>query len=198
MSKRLALLTVITLACTVGMVHADGNANFVLGARALDEDDWEPVEDQGVFGVNVDLGRDPWPVWIDLGFHVSAAEEDFRDPFFFGGHVDLTATLAEFSVGVVKTWRVSGGNVRPFAGGGLAAVTAEVEFDGPGFGDVDEDDTSGAIYGRGGVYWRIGSRFNLGVDARILMGSDFDIGGVDFEADYFQIGVLVGWGWPAE
>ena len=168
---------------------AEGNANFVLGGRWLDEDEWEPVEEQGVFGVTVDFGKESWPINLAAGFMVSGSEEDF-------GAVDIEGSITEFSFGVLKTWKE--GTIRPFVGGGLALVEAEIEVDGPGGASASDDDNSGAIYGQGGVYWRIGPRFNIGGDVRVLLGSDVEIGGVDREADYFQIGLLLGWGWPAE
>ncbi len=179
---------VLALVAAATPALADGNANFVLGGRAFDENDWEPVDEHGVFGVTVDFGQDDWPINLAAGFMASGSEED-------EGVFDLTATVAELSFGVLKTWKE--GSVRPFVGGGLAAVAAELEIEGPG-GDVSADDTSGAIYAQGGVYWRIGSRFNIGGDVRVLFGSDFEEDGVEADADYFQIGLLLGWGWPPE
>lgn len=197
MIKRIALLGFLVLVAAPLPVHAEGNANFVLGIRQFDENDWEPVEDQEVFGVDVDFGEPGWPINLDIGFHVSSDEDDLTDGFFLGD-VDLKVTVSEISFGVVKTWKTGTGQVRPFIGGGGSVIKAEAEFDTPGLGSFDEDDTTFALYGRGGVYWRIGSRFNIGLDGRILGGSDFEIEGIDFDASYFQVGLLLGWGWPAE
>ena len=166
---------------------AEGNANFVLGGRWLDEDEWEPVEEQGVFGVTVDFGKASWPVHLAAGFMVSSKDED-------EGAVDITGTVSELSFGVLKLWEE--GNVHPYVGGGLAAVSGEVEVEGPG-GDASADASSGAIYAQGGVFWRIGRRFNIGGDVRVLFGSDLEDDGFERDADYFQLGLLLGWGWPA-
>lgn len=199
MNKRIALIGLLALCAVPAASYADGNANFIFGIRQFDENDWDPVEDQGVFGVDVDFGEPEWPIGLDIGFHVSSAEEDLVNNFFFLGDVDLKVTVSEVSFGVLKTWKTGKGEVRPFLGGGGSVIKLEAEFDSTGIGnDFDEDDTTFALYGRGGVYWRIGSRFNIGVDARFLGGNDFEIEGIDFDASYFQVGLLLGWGWPAE
>jgi hypothetical protein len=187
----LALLLVATPALAGG-----GNANFLLGQRSLDtgEDEAEDIEEQPVFGVSVDFNPSDWPISWAIGFYVSTEEEDFD----FGGGFSGTATasLAELSFGVLKGWEVGGGNTRPFVGGGLTAVmvTLELDVDGSSAG-FDEDDTSPALYGEGGVYWRVGSAFNIGVGGRIVLGTDFEIDGDSFEADYIQGGLILGWGW---
>ena len=187
----LGLMLILAMAAAATPALAEGNANFVLGLRWLDEDDWEPVEEQGVFGVTVDFGKNDWPVNLAAGLMISGKEEDV-------GALDLTGTISELSFGVLKTWeKGSDGKTRPFFGGGLSFLSAEIEIDGPG-GSVSEDDNSGAIYAQGGVYWRIGSRFNIGGDVRVLFGSDLEALGIEGDADYFQLGLLLGWGWPAE
>jgi hypothetical protein len=191
----MALLALLLVASPA--LAGPGNANFLLGQRSLDtgEDDTEDIEEQPVFGVSVDFNPSDWPISWVIGFYVSSEEEDFD----FGGGFEGTATasLAELSFGVLKGWEVGGGNTRPFVGGGLTAVsvTLELEFDPSGLPDIDEDDTSPALYGEGGVYWRVGSAFNIGVGGRIVLGTDFDIEGESFEADYIQGGLILGWGW---
>jgi len=185
-------MLILAMAAATSPAFAEGNANFVLGGRWLGEDDWEPVEEQGVIGVTVDFGKDDWPVNLAAGLMLSAKEEEV-------GPFDVTGSIAELSFGVLKTWKKgSDGRVRPFAGGGLSFLTAEIDVDVPGGGSASEDDSSGAIYGQGGVYWRIGSRFNIGGDVRISFGSDLEAAGIEGDADYFQLGLLLGWGWPAE
>jgi len=170
---------------------AGGNANFVLGGRALDEDFWSPVDSQAVVGVTVDFGREGWPVHLETGIQGSADDDDLFDV----GLVKLTGSVAELSFGVNKTWKPKG-NVRPFLGGGLASVTARLEAETP-LGDVDDEDTSGGVYVHGGVFWRLGERFNIGLDGRILVGTDITLFGAEGDADYAQFGLVLGWGWPA-
>ena len=39
-----------------------------LGAKALDEDDWEPAEEQDEGGIGVDFKQQSWPVSIAIDF----------------------------------------------------------------------------------------------------------------------------------
>jgi hypothetical protein len=48
----------------------------------------------------------------------------------------------------------------------------------------------------GGIYWRLGSRFNIGLAARYSSAS-VELFGVDVEAGGPMYGMLLGWGWPA-
>ena len=167
---------------------AGGNANFILGSRGLDKDFWEPVNGQFATGVTVDFGKMEWPIHLETGIMVSVGyEEDFLA-------ADITGSVSELFFGVNKTWEM--GVTRPFIGGGLAAVGAGYEIDGPG-GTIDDDDGAGGVYFHGGVYWRLKSRFNIGIDGRFLVGTDVTLFGVEGDADYLQLGMILGWGWPA-
>ncbi len=168
---------------------AGGNANFVLGIRGLDEDFWDPVNGQAVIGATVDFGKEAWPVHLETGIQISVgAEENFI------GTADVAGAVTEVDFGVNKTW-VTKSSMRPYIGGGLAAVGAHITIDTPG-GDIDDDDSTGGLYFHGGVYWRIGSRFNIGVDGRFLVGTDVTLFGEEGDADYVQLGMVLGWGWP--
>jgi len=187
----LALITCATPAL------ADGNANFVLGARSLDEDFWTPTDSQAVFGVTVDFGGPQWPVNLAIGYYSSYDKDTaLVDVGPVPSTADLEGSVGELSFGVLKTWKK--GNVRPFLGGGASFVEATGKFSAPGgFSDDDSSGSAGA-YVEGGVYWRLARRLNIGLHARIVGGSDVTLFGVDGNADYGQFGFLVGWGWPGE
>jgi len=182
----------LTIACLIGTsVSFAGNVNFVVGQRSLDEDDWAPVEDQDLIGVNVSFGAESWPISLVAGFHRSEDDQAFFDPFF--GPVSLDVETTELSFGVMKIWDQYP-TTRPFIGGGLSLIEADVEGTVFGF-TASDDDNSEAFYINGGVFWRIGERFNIGVDVRLLFGSDIDIAGVSADVDYEQFGLILGWGW---
>ena len=65
----IGLFSILTMAAAAQPALAGGNANFLFGLRALDEDDWEPIEEQGVFGVTVDCevsGTAPVAATVDV------------------------------------------------------------------------------------------------------------------------------------
>lgn len=186
--RKLILAFAMILLATPAL--AGGNANFVLGKRGLDKDFWTPANGQAVLGVQVDFGKMSWPIHLETGIQVSVGgQEDFI------GTADVYGSVAEVDFGVNKTW-VTKGSVRPFIGGGLATVGASFVIEAPG-GDIDDDDSSGGAYFHGGVYWRIGRRFNIGIDGRLLAGTKITFFGEEGDADYLQVGMILGWGWPA-
>lgn len=186
---------------------AGGNASFTLGARQLqDEETFDQADSQSLFGVTVDFGPADWPVAWAVGYYFSVAEEDVALDVEVGGapavlEGSATSAVGELSFGVRKTWRP--GKLRPFIEGGLAAVIVGMDVDTPK-GSVDDSDAGAGAYAQAGVFWRLGSRFNLGINARALFGSEIDLSDgfsstfEDGNADYVSGGLVLGWGWPAE
>jgi len=167
-------VTVFLLTLMTAPALAGGNANFVLGSRSLDKGFWEPTEDQTFFGVTVDFGKEAWPIQLAIGAYGSVSDESL-------GPFDIKGKVTELSFGVLKVWHLKGGG-RPYVGGGLSAVTATAEIDGFGL-SFDDDDTSPGIYAQGGFYWRLGSRFNIGGDVRLVRGTDVELFGAKGDAD---------------
>jgi hypothetical protein len=150
-----------------------------LAAREFD-DDFEPLEDQGTFGVGYRQEPPKWPVGWEAGFFVSAAEEDV-------GGFDVDAVTAEFYGGVLKSF--GEGVVRPYVGAGLSLLFVAVDGDGPF--EEDDDATVGA-YAHGGVDFQISPLFSLGFDVRGLFGPEVEIYGEDRDANYWQYALVAG------
>ena len=187
--KRLLLLLVLSIPLMLVSSHqswsADkwtGNVNFTLGSKALDEDDWEPVEDQGEFGIHVDFRKQEWPVNIAIAILGSAADDDYRG-------IDVEGSTSELRFGVRKIWEPTE-NMRPFLGGGLGFMSAE--WDVEGFGN-DDDSTLG-LWIDGGIYWTINHSFNLGFELGYSEG-DVDIAGYDVNAGGGHAALLLGYHW---
>ncbi|MGH9750186.1 MAG: hypothetical protein ACRD5D_09880 [Candidatus Polarisedimenticolia bacterium] len=194
----------LTLSCLVlGLVAvaaapparaADVNLNvYPLALRSLGDDDlWTPVEDQLALGGMVDFGGRDWPIHLVLGEQVSLGVEEFGGTLFG----DVTGSIAELSFGISKTWETRG-RTRPFLSAGLSLVAATLEVENLFAGTTqEEDDTSAGVWIEGGVYWRLGPHFNLGLHGRILGGTALDLLGVETDADYWQLGPMIGWSWP--
>lgn len=203
MKRTMIALVLVALVGSAVPAVAGGNANFILGGRGLDEDFWDGTEGQGVFGVQVDFGPDEWPVNVALGLSVSGSEDDELDCRFCDGrHLDpgavlgdrtLTSGMFEFSSGVLyrpKKERMT----RPYVGGGLTLIGVGRQISRGPF-EVEDDDTTVGFYVNGGVTWRLGKRFNIGIDARIVTGTSVELFGRRGDADYGQLGMVLGWGW---
>jgi hypothetical protein len=132
------------------------NANLFIGAKALDQDDWEPVESQVELGCNVDFAPESWPFNIDIGLLVSASEEKNC----FGVKVEGSTT--ELRAGIKKIWEPTS-TMRPYAGGGLAIINAELKLSGY-YDEASVDDQGLGWYVSGGILWTLARHLNLGFE----------------------------------
>lgn len=186
MLKRMLLLAACAAVALGGTpALAGGNVNFTLGNRTLNQDNYGPLDEQPFIGGYAEFPVMAWPVDLSAGVYRSTKDDTVSG-------FDVSATITEVSFGAMKTWNVMG-NMYPFAGGGLSMVKVSAEVD-TGSGTASADDTSGAYYAEGGVYWRMGEVFNLGVHGRFNRGSKINLEGANFNSDYFQVGVLAGFG----
>lgn len=197
-----AIILIVVAASISAPAEAGGNVNFNLGGRGLDEDYWGGAEDQGVFGVQVDFGPDKWPVSVALGMSVSAAENEEFVCLFCEAHGlevpglgtrTITSGVFEFSAGVLYRRRGERKTI-PYVGGGLAFMGVGQEVSRGAF-KIDDDDTTVGVYVNGGVYWRLGKAFNIGIDARVVTGTSVELFGRKGDANYGQFGLILGWGW---
>ena len=206
--KTLLLALAVMASLVIGSIPAvaDGNVNFILGGRGLDEDFWAPNESMSAFGVNIDFGPDDWPVRIAIGLSGSTAENDTEECRICGGLEvrvlerpelavrNVKSSVGELSAGVL--YRPRGERkLIPFVGGGLAFMTAEQEIERFFGGSATDDDTTVGVYVNGGVYWRIGKRFNIGFDGRVVTGTSIQLFDKKGDANYGQLGLILGWGW---
>jgi hypothetical protein len=162
-----------------------GNANVFLGQKTLDKDDWEPADEQAEFGVLVDFKQIDWPVSIAIDLLGSVDEVTIAG-------ITIEASTSEFDVGVRKIWEVSGSSIRPYIGGGIAFVSAEIKE--TSFTNLSVDDSGTGIWLNGGIYWTLGQNFNLGLDLRYSQ-ADVTFFGEDVKAGGTHAGVILGYHW---
>ena len=166
---------------------ADAPANrltIYLGRRSLDDDDfWTPVEDQAVFAVEFAHEPEGSSIGWEIGLAGSADDANVAG-------INVEGTTGELYGGVVKSFQSPGSKLRPYIGGGLSYITAEVEALG-----ASVDDSSIAAYVHGGAAVHLTEALFLGVDLRLLFGSDITLPGfVDSDVDYRQLAVFLGFG----
>ena len=197
-ASMLPLLTLLVLTGTVSAGDPEGHLNFFIGQKSLDPDDWSPADDQPEFAVAMSFGRSDWPVFIALDVMRSAGEDDFLHPDFpILGTAKFSGATLEIAPGIRKIWNV--GKVRPYVGGGMALMKASFEFD----RFFTDEFTLGPWLG-GGVFWRLGRRFNLGFDVRWSSGvvdfvlsddDDFPLNAYGVNVGGLHAGVTAGFGW---
>lgn len=164
-----------------------GNVNVFLGAKALDDDYWEPADEQAEFGIEADFRRKSWPVSIAADYLKASGEGDAYLGFT---QVTLKSETSELNLGLRKIWDGSA-RTRPFIGGGLSFAKATAKVTAPGLSASASDEATGFWLG-GGVYWLLGEGFNLGFEAKSSSAKVFD---GDGDAGGGHFGILLGWHW---
>jgi hypothetical protein len=167
----------------IARAESKGEVNFVLGKKMLDRNDWEPNEDQGEFGAEVTWGGSDWPIAFATDLVASSHGGDI--PGF-----RIEAQTSELAFGVRKIWEA--GPARPYVGGGIAKMDAQLELN-----SALEDDTVLGGWVGAGIFWRLGPRFNIGLAGRVSRGK-VTLFGAEIEAGGTHAGLLLGWGWPAK
>ena len=202
--KRAAVAAAILAAAafTISPARAGGNGdiNFFLGQKSLSSSDWAPIEDQFAFGAVMSFGATDWPVSIAADVIASADDQTVSDPNLFG-NVTLTGATYEIDAGVRKIWKAGkGGAVRPYIGAGLGIISAAVQIEDDFGTTLDDGDAGFGFWGGAGIFFRLGSHFNIGADLRYSSADvDFDFGNgavvQNVNAGGFSYGLLLGFGW---
>lgn len=179
------LLTMgLVLTCMFGCsawiapVCADGNVNVLYGAKGLNEDDWEPVEDQVAYGMMADFKLANWPVAIATDLLFSSDNTSYAG-------TTVEGRTSEFDLGI-RWYSNAVNNVRLYAGGGLARIAGEFEA----YNMTDSDEAFG-FWIDTGIVLTLKTIFNLGVDLRYSK-AQIDLFDVDTEAGGLLVGVFAG------
>ena len=198
------LVLCLAVSASWSTAMAESNANIIFGERFLGHEFWDPVDHQLSVGVNLDFGKEDWPIHLAVGLQFSFEDKgDWLDVLLvdiatLDGSPDepeVDGEVLELTFGIVKIWN-AGKQMRIFLGGGVASLYARIL---DGVAGISDDDTSQGVYANAGIYWiaddDIGPQVNFGVEMRILRGTDIRFFGVQGDADSFQIALLAGWGW---
>jgi opacity protein-like surface antigen len=172
----------------------DNRIDIVVGQRDLG-DDLEPVEEQFAVGLDYSRmfgdGRFAWSVGASYSNDEKTVNNSVPNQTLgpAGGvqFFDITGTLIQVDVGARVFLTSPDARVRPYVGAGLAFVQAETEVN----GSSGDDSSFGGLL-RGGVDFRLTEALYLGLEARSLLGTDFDINGNNLDADYTQFGAVLG------
>jgi len=167
-----------------------GNANFLIGSKALDKDDWEPVESQTELGVDVDFAPRSWPIHLAVGFLQSSDDAKLFDDY---GDYKFRVTTSELKFGIKKIWDAAP-MMHPYVGGGLAMINAKAKLSEIGYGSTSDDDQAIGLYVNGGIFWTLASYLNLGFELGYSKAT-VDVYDVDAEAGGGHALFLVGFHW---
>ena len=168
-----------------------GNTHFFIGQVFL-QDQWRPIDEPASFGFEADFGPKKSWVHVALGFNI-AGDSQHVSGTLFGETGDVGVGFMEFSAGFL-IHPVRKAPVRPYIGGGIVRTFAGVGSDW-GFGSGGDTDTTFGFYGNAGIFFKVGDTFNIGLDGRIVRGTDVTFAGVPTDVDYEQASLLLGFSW---
>lgn len=162
----------------------NGQLRLLLGMGQLDEDEWAPTEEPILFGGEfVYQGRDSW-LGFEFGTRLAGDYEEVNN-------VDLSLFVSELYAGPAMLF-MRGSPVQPYIGAGVSLVLVYADAE-SGFVAVEDDDVSFGFYAHAGLAFKVG-QFLMGVDARILTGTDLDMFGTSTDVDGEQYSLFFGFG----
>jgi len=186
------------------------DANLLYGRKSLSEGvfDTAGVDAQSQIGVAVTLDFQ-WPV--ALAVDLLSSSDDQTDRFDTGPDSWLAYSTSvdslELNVGARKLWERK--VLKPYVGGGLAWIQLDVRQTesgvldpGGSYSDVLRDDSDSGLgfWLDAGLVYRLGRRFNVGLDVRYSNASAKlspvgDLEGLTVDAGGMHYGILLGYHW---
>jgi opacity protein-like surface antigen len=192
----IALIVGFLAASTVSAEDMTGNVQFLIGQRYLQDDFWKPLDSPSDFGLEIDFAPSSSPVHVALGVLVAgeSGTATLATPYFGKTTGSIDSRFFEFSAGFL--WHpVKRAIVRPYLGAGALTLTAANDSDWGVFSSNSHSDQSFGFYGNAGVFFKVGDSFNIGLDGRIVRGTKVTLGGIEGDADYEQVSMLLGFSW---
>jgi opacity protein-like surface antigen len=178
----LAIATALIL--TLPLAQASdwtGNVGGSIGSKNLDDDDWSSLDNMESVGFLFDIKKRGWPVSLTYDLIASG---DTRTR----GDTKGEAYTLENQFGIRKTFTLTDSNMRPYIGGGVTLISAEIKNKTAGVSTRDDDDATGFWLGAG---WYVGVTDNvdIGFDVRYsqaevtIFDQDREAGGFHYAAN---------------
>ena len=164
-----------------------------IGARTLDDDAWAPIDSHAAVGAAF-FSEDPSSLGFEAGFLVAADRFSHRANSSFDPDIEGDLLVGELYGGIRKTftdWLFFGavGIPTPYIGAGISLN--HVTYDGNALGDSGKDtDFVAAGYLHAGLLWPVGAHARIGLDGRMVLGSDASLNGASTDLDYEQLSLV--------
>ncbi|MGF1909938.1 porin family protein [Vibrio kasasachensis] len=183
MTKILVIITASLITVSVNAAPFETSVSGFIGTKNVDDSAWKPFENQFEYGAVFDIKPVHWPVSIVAGVYGSSDGHDDSDGKTTHGFT------SELLLGVRKTWSISGTDLHPYYGMGLAYIYGEMED----ASDTHDDSAIGYWAGTG-IYWTIDQHFDVGIEGRYSQ-AEIELDGSDIEAGGAHLGVTLGYRW---
>mgnify|MGYP001821644057 CR=1 FL=1 len=208
-AARWILIAALAAGLPLGQAALANDVNLLYGQKSLGEDEFDVagVDGQTQWGLMVNLEFD-WPVALAVDI-LSSSDENTESIVTGIQGYDLAFTTEvetmELDVGVRKFWDWK---VEPYIGGGIAYIQLDAKqtefgsFLGNPFSDVllDDDDSALGFWIDAGLIYRLGRKFNVGLDIR-YSDSSADLTPVGFaesiklDSGGTHYGIMLGYHW---
>jgi hypothetical protein len=186
---RALLFGALLLAAAGPAAALEGNAHLFGGQKWFSDNEWSPVETQPELGIQVAFGQLRAPIYFAVDVFYAHDEKTVDGVRTEGG-------TTEYAIGVRKVFRRQA-VMHPHLGAGASLVAGDLSSESTG-GRVAADDSDFGLWIDGGVTWRLGSHFSLGLEARYSRVK-LEFGDIFLEDKVpgggFHAGALVGVGW---
>lgn len=159
-----------------------------VGTRVLKDDTfWSEVDRPLAFSAEIDYRRPDSAIGAEFGFGFAIDAKD-------RAAVDTVGKFYEIYGGIRFTGDMGPDKqIHPYLGVGLTAIVAsERHVAGPV--DDDDSDIATGAYAHIGAYYSINRHIHVGIDGRVVFGTDMELFGIDTNADYQQLSLIFGTG----
>lgn len=155
---------------------------------------FEPVDDMDTLGLEYDVRQPNAPSSFELGLFYS--NEDVKRDVPGSGEVDYQGTMFELSMGGRMYLDSEFLKGVPYAAAGLSGFIGRYRAD-SATSEIGETDWAVGPYYRLGMEWMIGDHISVALDYRQVLFTnvlhDMDIGTGHADANYQQVGLVLGW-----
>lgn len=171
--------------------HAQGIVRTIVwaGTRSLDSD-FEPADEHTVLGISIDVRGAEGRASFETGYYYSYGDGSERVGV---NSVDVDSHVHELWMGGRWTFDPWDGPLQPYVGVGLSLLRAEYQTDGLG-GSSSNSGWAYGVYGHGGLDFRFGDGWGVGIDLRTLYSTPASLQ-EDVPLDYLQATVALSWTW---
>lgn len=135
-----------------------GNVSGYVGSKSLTRGDWNNLDSQGSIGLLFDIKKQSWPV--SIVFDVIGSGDVHKTD-----SLKQTGITRELDLGVRKILDVNGSAFKPYIGGGVSVITAEIKNKSNSLLLKEKKDATGAWIGVG-TYYEVTPKLNVGLDVR--------------------------------
>jgi hypothetical protein len=189
-----ALFALLAASCATNPFHEGNRFQTTVMASAAwrcADNDFEPVDEQRVFGLEADVRYPYQDVGLELGAHWAHRENTAESET-----IDVEATTYEGTVG--GRWKygkwVLGAQPYASAGASLQYVTKESNSGGT---DHEGSDWTIGPYFRLGLEWQLIGGLSIALDYRQVLLTNFfhdlEIDGKTTDGNYSQGAIVLGW-----